>query len=137
MDSILTGLLTLALVTESLEARSSIRQNVHRSHRIAGAVQVPPAASLAGIRSCVTHAGLLPLGLAEGDTLARPALALLDAVCPVRHVLRLGTLRTDARALRLLLARGVVGGPALGLDRHVLAQVAARRVLVAADGVLS
>ena len=136
VDRVLACLLALSLVTESLEARSSIRKDVHWSHGIAGAVQVPPAASLAGVRPSVAHAGLLALGLAERDTLARPTLALLDAVCPVRHVLRLGTLRTHARALRLLLAGGVVGGPALGLDGHVLAHVAARRVLVAADGVL-
>ena len=39
-------------------------------------------------------------------------------------------------ALCLLLAGGVVGGPALGVDGHVLAHVAARRVLVRADRVL-
>ena len=39
-------------------------------------------------------------------------------------------------ALCLLLAGGVVGCPALGVDGHVLAHVAARTVLVATDRVL-
>ena len=95
------------------------------------------ATSLAGISGAVTHAGLLPLGLTEWDTLASPALALLNTVGPVRHVLRLGTLRTDPGALRLLLTGGVVGGAALGIDRHVLAHVTTWRVLVTADGILS
>ena len=136
-DDVLTGFLTEPLVAESLKAGSSVWQNVDRSHGVAGTVEVPPAASLAGIRTAVTHTGLLALSLTEWNALPGPALALLYTVGAVSHVLRLGTLRTHPGALRLLLAGGVVGRPALGVHRHVLTVVAAGGVLVAADGVLS
>ena len=45
-DHVLAGLLTLTLVTEALEAWSSIRQNIHWSHSIARTVEIPPATSL-------------------------------------------------------------------------------------------
>ena len=73
----------------------------------------------------------------EWYTLASTTLALLNTVGSISHVLRLGTLGADSGALRLLLTGGVVCSPALGVDCHVLTHVAAGRVLVAADGVLS
>ena len=89
-DDVLTGLLAHALVAEALEARGPVRENIHGRHGVAGAVEVAAAAALAGVRAAVAHAALLALGLAEGDTLPRPALALLYAVGPVSHVLGLG-----------------------------------------------
>ena len=65
-----------------------MRRQYYLDQTIGG--QHSPAASLARVSRAVAHAALLPLGLAEGDTLARPALALLNAVSPVSHVLRLG-----------------------------------------------
>ena len=136
-DNVLTSFLAESFVTEALEARCAVRQDVHRSHRVTGAVEVPPAAPFTGVSTTVTHTGLLALGLTERNTLPGPALALLYTVGAVSHVLGLGTLGADSSALGLLLAGGVVGGPALGIDRHVLAVVTAGRVLVAADGVFS
>ena len=136
-DNVLAGFLTEPLVAEPLKAGSPVWQNVHGSHSVAGTVEVPPAASLAGVCTAVTHAGLFSLRLTEWNAFPSPALPLLYTVSAVSHVLRLGTLRTHPGALRLLLAGGVVGSPALGVHRHVLTVVAAGGVLVAADGVLS
>ena len=136
-DDVLVGLLTLALVAESLKARRSVRENINRRHSVARAVQIPPATTLASVRTVVAHAALLALSFAEWDTLALLALALLDAAGPVLHVVGLRALSGDSRALGVLLARGEVGRAALGVHLHVLAVVAARRVLVAADRVLS
>ena len=55
---VLTRLLALSLVTESLEARSSIRKDINRGNGVTGAVKVSPATSFAGISTTVTHAGL-------------------------------------------------------------------------------
>ena len=81
------GLLALALVTEALEARRAVGQDVHGPHGVAGAVQVPPAAPLARVLEVVTHAGLLALGLTEGDALALPTLSFLNTVGFIRHVI--------------------------------------------------
>ena len=130
------GLLALAQVAEALEAGRPVGQDVHRGHGVAGAVKIPAAAALAGVRKVVAHAGLLALRLAEGNTLPVPTLALLNTVGLVRHVVGLGTVGGHPRAGRLLLTGGVVGRPTLGMHRHVLAVVAARRVLVGADAPL-
>ena len=84
---ILTCLLAHPLVAEALEAGGAVGKDVHGRHGVAGAVQVASAAPLARVSRGVAHAALLPLCLTEGDALPRPALALLDAVGPVSHVL--------------------------------------------------
>ena len=71
---VLAGLLAHALVAEALEAGRPVREDVHRGHGVAGAVEVAPAqnrmwnvipetvslpaAPLAGVCGGVTHAGL-------------------------------------------------------------------------------
>ena len=71
---VLAGLLAHALVAEALEAGRAVREDVHRGHGVAGAVEVAPAqnrmwnvipeivslpaAPLAGVCGGVTHAGL-------------------------------------------------------------------------------
>ena len=47
---VLTGLLTHPLVAEALEAGGAVGQDVHRSHGVAGAVEIAPAAPLARVR---------------------------------------------------------------------------------------
>ena len=127
VDGLLARLLALPLVTESLEAWRPVRQNVDRGLCDAGRVEVLPAAPLAGVGFVVAHTRLLPLGLAERDALPGLALALLDAVRGVRHVLGLGALRLEPGAERLLLAVGVVGLPAPCLGVHELTVVATGR----------
>lgn len=135
-DNVLVCFLTMAFVTKSLEARGPVRKNVYRSHCITGTVQITTTATLAGVRTAVTHARLFSLGLTEGNAFSLLAFSFLNAVGSISHVIRLGAVSTHPCALGLLLAGGVVGCPALGVDRHVLAVVAAGGVLVAADAVV-
>ena len=131
------GFLTHALVAKSLEAGRTIRQNILRLHGITRTVQITATATLTRVPNAITHTRLLALCLTERNTLAIPALALLNAVGVIRHVVGLGTVSRGARARGVLLAGGVVGTAALAVGSHVLAVVAARGVLVAADAALT
>lgn len=91
---------------------------------------------LARILNDIAHATLQSLRLAIRHTLAHPALSPLLAYRSVRHGRRLWTLRMSTRATRLLLARRILRITALDTRRHILAVLATRRILVAANGSL-
>lgn len=127
---------TTNLVAEALDARRPVRQYVGRLDRETRLVDAHAAATLARVLYDVAHARLQALRLAVRDAFAVAALAALLARGSVHHWRRLRAVRLAARAARLLLARRILRLAALHARRHVLAILAARRVLVTANGPL-
>lgn len=124
------------LVAEALDARRAVRQYVGRLDRETRLVDAHPAAALARVLYDVAHARLQALRLAVRYAFAVAALAALLARRSVHHGRRLRAVGLAARAACLLLARRILRLAALHARRHVLAVLAARRVLVTANGPL-
>lgn len=135
-NNVLVSFLTMAFVTKSLEARCPVRKDVYRGHSITGTIQISSTTTLTSIGTAITHTGLFSLGFAEWNAFSLLTFSFLYTVGPVSHMVRFGAVSTHSGTLRLLLTGSVVCCPALGVDRHVLAVVAARGVLVAADAVV-
>lgn len=86
-DNVLVSLFTMPFVTKSLKTWSSVWQNVNRCDSIARTVKVSPAASLTGICTAITHAGLFSLCFTKWNALSLLAFSFLNAVSSIRHVI--------------------------------------------------
>jgi len=85
-DNVLISLFTMAFVTESLETRRAVWQNVHGRNSITRTVKVSSTTTLTGICTAITHARLLSLSFTKWNALSLFALSFLNAVCSICHV---------------------------------------------------
>jgi hypothetical protein len=135
-DYILNSLLAHSLIAESLNTRSSIRQNIWRLNSKASFIDAHPTAALTSVGQNIAHAALQSLRLTIRNTLSGLALSSFLANRSIIHWRGFRTIGVIARAPCFLFTSGVGSFPTLNSSWHELAILTTRRIFVATNSSL-